>query len=101
MLALFLALVSCSQHAGDFALLASRAVDFDSLDRSYEMSRERTTGRACFSSFKVLFGLPDDAVVRATREAMEQVPGADALILVELHDHGRCVEVSGFPARFQ
>ena len=100
-LALLLSLTSCSQHSGDFALLASRAVDFNALDRSYEMSRERTSGRACFSPFKALLGVSDDAIVRATQEAIEQVPGADALILVELHDHGMCVEISGFPARFR
>ena len=99
-LGLSLALLACTQHAGDFAILASRSVHYSTLDRAYTLSPERTSGRACFSVFSALFGLPDDAVVRATREALEQVPDADVLLLVELEDHGACVEISGFPARF-
>ena len=78
-LALFLSLISCSQHGGDFALLASRRVDFDALDRSYEMSRERTSGRACFSLFKFLLGLSDDAVVYLRVEG-DLAPGAGEVI---------------------
>jgi hypothetical protein len=96
---LSLALLACTQHAGDFAILASRSVH-SSLDRTYTLSPQRTSGRACFSLFSALFGLPDDAIVRATREALEQVPDADVLLLVELKDYGACVEISGFPTRF-
>lgn len=98
-LGLSLSLLACTQHAGDFAILASRSIH-SNLDRSYTRSPEQTTGRACFSPFRALFGLSDDAVVRATREALAQVPDAEVLLFMKINDYGACVEVSGFPARF-
>jgi len=97
---LSLALLACSQYHGAFAVVASRPVH-SNLDRSYTLGPRRTSGRACFSLFSALFGFSDDAIVRATREALEQMPDADVLLLVEIEDHGACVEVSGLPARFK
>lgn len=96
---LLLGLLACSQHHGDFGVLASRSIH-RSLDRAHTRSPQRSSGRACFSFFAALFGLPDDAIPRATRAALEQVPDANVLLLVEIEDHGACVVVSGFPARF-
>jgi len=99
---LFLALsqLGCVQHQGDFAALAGRSVHYD-IDRAHKRAHDRTSGRACFSLAKAAFGIPDDAIVRATEEALEPFPDANALVLVEIKDYGPCVEITGFATKIE
>ena len=87
-------LLCCAQRHGSFAALASRSIH-SSIDRAQQRAAQRTTGRACYSPVRALFGLPDDALVRATREALAAFPAANALVLVEFEDYGACIEIKG------
>jgi len=92
--------LACVQHHGDFAALAGRSVHYD-IDRVHERAQDRTSGRACFSLAKAVFGISDNAIARATEEALEPFPDANALVLVEIEDHGICLEITGFATRIE
>jgi hypothetical protein len=92
--------LACVQHHGDFAALAGRSVHYD-IDRAHKRAQDRTSGRACFSLAKFAFGIPEDAFVRATEEALEPFPDANALVLVEIKDYGLCVEITGFATKIE
>jgi len=94
-------LAACAQHHGDFPILASESVYRDLMDTSHAVSYPRSTGRACFSLWRVLLRRSDPALSNAVREALRARPGANALALVELMDYGECIEVSGVPVRIE
>ncbi len=99
-LLLALSQLACAQHQGDFAALAGRSVHYD-IDRAHKRAPDRSSGRACFSLVKAVFGIPDDAIVRATEEALEAFPDANALVLVEIKDYGPCVEITGLAIKIK
>jgi hypothetical protein len=91
---------SCAQHQGNFAALAGRSVHYD-IDRAHWHAPDRTSGRACFSLAKTVFAIPDDAITRATDEALRPFPDANALVLVEIQDYGPCVEITGLAVKIK
>lgn len=83
-------------YRGHFTLVTSRSVS----DFAEVGLQPRVLGRACFSASAWL-GDSDEAIQAAVEDAISQRADANALLLAQIDDVGRCIEVQGWPVRHE
>lgn len=84
------------EYRGQFALVTTRSMpDFAEIG-----SQPRVFSRECFG-WAAWLGGSDDAISAAVEAAISQRADANALVLVEIRDAGRCIEVEGWPVRHE
>jgi len=79
---------------GQFTLLAPQGAGLPYSG----LSKDRISSEECFDA-DAYFGKGDNAYEVAVNEALSQHPGATVLLEVQMEDTGRCVLVSGIPAK--